>query len=54
MEEIVRDTLGIVDDYESSAKEVKNRVDSPSVESFFGLIPCQGHGIFMHSVNPET
>lgn len=54
MEEIVRDTLGIVDDYEPGSKKVKNRGDSPSVDSFSGPIPCQEHGIFVHSVNPET
>jgi len=52
MEEIFIDTLGIVDD--SCAKKVKNRGDSPSVDSFSRPIPCQEHDIFMHSVNPET
>jgi hypothetical protein len=52
MEKIVRYTLGIVDD--SCAKKVKDRGDSPSVDSFSGPIPCQEHGIYVHSVNPET
>lgn len=52
MEEIVRDTLGIVDD--SCAKKVKTRGDSPSVDSISGPNSCQEHGISVHSVNPET
>jgi hypothetical protein len=50
MKKIVRDTLGIVAD--SCAKKVKNRGDSPSVDSLFGLVPCQEHGICVPSVNP--
>jgi hypothetical protein len=52
MEEIVRDTLGIIDD--SFAKKVKKRGGSPPVDSFFGPIPCQEYGISMHSINPES
>lgn len=54
MEEIIRDALGIVDEYEHGSKQVKNRGDSPSVDSFSGPIPFQGHGISVHSVNSET
>ena len=54
MEEIIRDALGIVDEYEHDSKKVKNKRDSPSVDSFSGPIPFQGHGISMHSVNLET
>jgi hypothetical protein len=35
-------------------RKLKNRGDSPSVDSFSRLIPCQEHGISEHSVNPET
>jgi len=52
MEEIFKDTLGIVDD--SFAKKVKNIGDSPSFDSFSRPIPYQEHVIYVHSVNPET
>ena len=52
MEEIFKDTLGIVDDY--FAKRVKNIGDSPSFDSFSGPIPYQEHVIYVHSVNTET
>ena len=54
MEEIIRDALGIVDEYEHDSKKVKNKGDSPSVDSFSGPIPFQGHGTSVHSVNSET
>jgi hypothetical protein len=52
MEEIVRDTLGIIDD--SFEKKVKKRGGSPPVDSYFGPIPCQEYGISMHSINLES
>ena len=52
MEDIFKDTLGIVDD--SFAKKVKNIGDSPSFDSFFGPIPYQEYGISVHSINPKS
>ena len=54
MEEIIRDALGIVDEYEHDSKKAKNKRDSPLVDSFSGPIPFQGRGISVHSVNSET
>jgi hypothetical protein len=49
----VRDTLGIIDD--SFAKKVKKkRGSSPSIDSFFGPIPCQEYGLSVHSINLKS